>query len=260
MRSRISAGIGRLAIVLLSSALASGAAADVPASSATHLRTAHVALDALIRRARPNGTLPRWSEPESGKVLEQLWDAPAILGQPPYTSKDVPLLLDILQKQIQVLKTYALFPAGPGMAPDTVRNASVFQDEITRAQVFLIKTIAVALVAMNDAVGQLGPLGMTDMRRQGLRRTQRGIQELVTGAVVTLRNPALRPANQALLAETLRDNAATIAGATPRGDRAPLLATIQLALPTLGPTARAPMQSVASTLSGAPCDRLCALE
>lgn len=260
MGSRFSASARRLAIMLLSSALASGAAADVPASSATHLRMAYVALDGLIRRARPSGTLPRWSEPDSAKVLEQLWDAPAILGRPPYTSKDVPLLLDILQKQIQILKTYALFPAGPGIAPDTVRNATEFQDEITRAQVFLIKTSAVALAAMNDAVGQLGPLGMTDMRRQGLRRTQRGIQEFVTGAVVALRNPALRPANQAVLAESLRDNAAALASAMPRSDRAPLLATIQLALPALGPTARAPMQSVVATLSAAPCDRLCALE
>ncbi|WP_204323344.1 hypothetical protein, partial [Streptococcus pneumoniae] len=69
---------------------------------------------------------------------------------------------------------------------------AVFQDEITRAQIFLIKTISAAIPAMNDSVGQLGPLGMTDMRRQGLRRTRLGLQELVAGAVQTLRNPSLR--------------------------------------------------------------------
>ncbi|MGL4287473.1 MAG: hypothetical protein ACRCVA_14090 [Phreatobacter sp.] len=246
--------------MLLLSVVASHASAEVPANATTHLNAAYSALDGLIRRARPNGTLPRWSEPESAKVLEQLWDAAAILGRPPYASKDTPLLLGILQKQVQVLKTYTLFPPGPGMAPDTVRNSAVFQDEIARAQVFVIKTIAAALPAMNDSVGQLGPLGMTDMRRQGLRRTRQGLQELITGAVLSLRNPALRPANQGLLAESLRDNAAVLASATPRSDRAALVASIQLALPTLAPAARAPMQSVASTLSSAPCDRLCALE
>ncbi|WP_103720229.1 hypothetical protein [Bosea psychrotolerans] len=234
--------------------------AEVPASGPAQLNAAFSAMDALTRQRRANGSLPRWSDPADAKVLGALWNAPVILGRPPYTSNDIPLLLGILEKETQVLKAYALFSADPAQQPDTARNAMLFQDEITRAHVFLIKVIAAAMPAVADFITRLKPDEMNDARRQGLRMMRLGFLEIVNSATLALRSPGLTPQNQHALANGLAENAVALAKGTTRGDRLALVATVQSALPTLSPAVQAPLKAVVTALSVNSCEGLCGLE
>ncbi|MDR6873117.1 hypothetical protein J2Y55_004141 [Bosea sp. BE125] len=234
--------------------------AEVPASGPAQLNAAFSAMDALTRQRRASGTLPRWSDPADAKVLAALWDAPIILGRPPYASNDIPLLLDILAKETQILKTYALFSADPARQPDTARNAMLFQDEITRSHVFLIKVIAAAMPAVADFITRLKPDEMNDARRQGLRMMRLGFLEIVNAATLALRSPGLTPENQRALANGLAENAAALAKGTTRGDRLALVATVQSALPALSPAVQAPLKDVVAALSVNSCEGLCGLE
>ncbi|AOO84457.1 hypothetical protein BHK69_13870 [Bosea vaviloviae] len=236
------------------------ALAEVPASGPAQLNAAFSAMDALTRQRRASGTLPRWSDPADAKVLAALWNAPAILGRPPYASNDIPLLLDILGKETQVMKTYALFSADPARQPDTARNAMIFQDEITRSHAFLIKVIAAAMPAVADFITRLKPEEMNDARRQGLRTMRLGLLEIVNAATLALRSPGLTPENQLVLVNGLAENAAALAKGTTRGDRLALVATVQSALPALAPTAQAPLKDFVAALSLNSCEGLCGLE
>jgi hypothetical protein len=260
MTAKLSLPIKLLLLVSLLGAPGWKAWAEVPASGPAQLNAAFSAMDALTRQRRASGTLPRWSDPADAKVLAALWDAPAILGRPPYASNDIPLLLGILEKETQVLKTYALFSADPAQQPDTARNAMLFQDELTRSHVFLVRIVATAMPALADFIARLKPDEMNDARRQGLRTMRLGLLELVSSAALALRSPGLTPQNQLLLANGLAENAVALAKGTTRGDRAALVATVQSALPTLSPAVQAPLKDFVTALSVDSCEGLCGLE
>ncbi|WNJ88774.1 hypothetical protein [Bosea sp. 685] len=260
MTAKLSLPIKLLLLASLLAAPGWKAWAEVPASGPAQLNAAFSAMDALTRQRRASGTLPRWSDPADAKVLAALWNAPAILGRPPYASNDIPLLLDILGKETQIMKTYALFSADPALQPDTARNAMLFQDEITRSHVFLIKVIAAAMPAVADFITRLKPDEMNDARRQGLRTMRLGLLEIVSSATLALRSPGLTPENQLVLANGLAENAVALAKGTTRGDRLALVATVQSALTALSPAAQAPLKDVVAALSVKSCEGLCGLE
>ncbi len=234
--------------------------AEVPPSAIAHLNAAFAALDSLARETRTKGLLPRWSVPSDRLVLERVWDAPALLGTPPYSAKDVPLLIEIGEKQSAIYKTYVFFSTDPAILPDTAKNSVLFQDEITRASVMITTSFGAATQAMGDFVEHLKPEEMTDVRRRGLKRFRLGMLELVSGFALSLRSPASHDDNRALLVGSLSDNAAALAKATPRVDRSAFIATVQTFVASLPPELQAKMTVFISAMSSPVCDDLCAIE
>lgn len=233
--------------------------AEVPASAPAELGAASAAFDTLVREARQRGTLPRLSVPGDAAVLERLWDAGALLGRPPYGAADVPRLLAIVERQSSIIKTYALFRADPTAAPDTARNVATFQDEIARAQAFLIMVFAAAAPALNDLVGRLPPGQFDEARKQGLRQMRLGILEYVSGIVLALRSPALSPANRLRVTQAFADNGAALAALVSGDDRTALSAAMITALPALTGEAQASAKRFIAAMQETPCEGLCAL-
>lgn len=255
----------RVAIALLAAAMTAftaGAAAraEVPPSAPAELSAASAAFDTLVRETRARGTLPRLAVPGEAAVLERLWDAAALLGRPPYGTADVPKLLAIVERQSNVIKTYALFSPDPAAAPDTARNVALFQDEIARAQAFLIMVFGAAAPALNDLVSRLPSGQLDEARRQGLRQMRLGILEYVSGIVLALRSPSLKPANRLLVTQAFADNAAALAALVSGDDRTALSAAMITALPSLTGEAQAAAKRFIATMQEAPCNGLCALQ
>ena len=254
----------RVATALLAAAMAAfgtGAAlrAEVPPSAVAELGAVATAFDALARETRTRGTLPRLSVPGDAAVLRRLWDTTALLGRPPYGAADVPRLLAIIERQSTIIKTYALFSPDPATAPDTARNVATFQDEIARAQAFLIMVFGAAAPALNDLVGRLPPGQFDEARRQGLRQMRLGILEYVSGIVLALRSPGLQPANRQLVTQAFADNAAAIAALVNGDDRTALSAAMITALPTLSGEAQASAKRFIAAMQETPCEGLCAI-
>ncbi|MBN8949157.1 MAG: hypothetical protein BGP09_23200 [Rhizobium sp. 60-20] len=236
-----------------------GSASMAPSNQA-EAAASYQALDALARQTRAQGDLPRWSISDHAKVLGRFWDTKATLGSPPYTSSDIPALLAIADRAGALLKTYLLFAPQPGTLPDTAANTSKYQDEVSRAAAYLLKAHAAELEAMSDFVRTLPVAEMTAPRRAGLQQARLGINEMMTSVTLMVRSPGLNPANRDILLSALADNAAVMAAATPRADRAALIAQTEAILPALTGSEREKALAFKSTFEHGECGVLCALE
>ncbi len=250
--------IARVAAISGLCLLGSVARAEVPANGKAYLDAAFASVESLFKLYEGKPTLPRLSDPVDGKVLADAWNAPAILGKAPYGANDLPTLLDIVQKQAGILQVYALFSPQPGRKEaDQAANAVEFQDELTRARVFLLQAAGGALSAINDFSSRLKDDDKTETRAQGLRQMRLGLQEIVVGSALALRGPGLRDANRQLIAQAFADNAAGIASALAPPDRNALVSALQAVRPSLKPEAQKAISDFATAVAAAPCEGFC---
>lgn len=260
LRSRGGPASWRAVLVALSLLGAPSAWASPPATAKAELEAAFADLDALARRTRQAGDLPRWSDPDGARVLGRLWNMRAILGAPPYAASDVPVLLDIFDRQNAVYKTYLLFTATPGALPDTAANTVRYQDEITRAAAALLHVAAAEMDAIEAFWASLPAEGRTPARRAGAQQMRAGMVEFVTGALTALRLPQLKPDNSRILTQALVETTAALARALPRPDRTALGAQAAAAGAALLPETRDRLAPVVTAFARADCTGLCAIE
>lgn len=256
----LNAAIAGLALAVRLSFLPSWARAEISPANQKEAATAFQAVDALARQTRAAGDLPHWSNPEHAKVLGRFWDARATLGVQPYRSTDVPALLDIGDRAGALNKTYVLFAPQAGAVPDTAANILKYQDEIVRAVAYLFRAHAAGSEAIADFIKTLPADQMNKARRDGLIKMGLGINEMVTGNVLMLRSPGLRPDNSALLLDALVDTAATFAATFSPIERAAMLAQLDTALPSLTAPERKKVLSIKAAFARQNCAGLCAIE
>lgn len=237
------------------------ARAEVPANGSAYIDASVAAVESLASVEPGKARLPRLSDPVEGKVLRDVWNDAAILGKGPYTADDIPALLNIVQKQTRILQAYTLFSPNPGkVQPDTARNVVEYQDELSRSHAFLLKAIAASLQAINDFGAHLAKDEKTDERFAGLRQMRLGLQQIITGVALALRNPALREANQTLIASSLAENAAGLVAGIGQADRTALIAALQATRPALKPAADKSVAAFIATAGSAACEGLCLLQ
>lgn len=241
-------------------AFVGAARAEVPPGGVATLAAAAARFEAAVR-ARPAGRdLPRWSRPDDAPLLAALWDERAILGAPPYRAADVPKLIEINGRQIEVYKAYLLFAPSAEARPDLDRNAGTYQDEIARSAAFMVATVAATLPALSDFASSLKPDDMTPVRRDGVRKVHLGITQIVTGFALLLRSPGFRPENRAIVIESFAVHADALAAGTARKDKAAMIAQLDATLSSLDPTERARIELFRAALLRGDCDAVCALE
>lgn len=245
------------AVVLLG---AQPSAASPPPSARAELDGAYADLDALARRARQAGGLPRWSDPEAARVLARLWNKPTILGAPPYKAVDLPLLLDIGARQNAVYKTYLLFAPQLDTLPDTAANTTRYQDEITRATAAMLQVQAAQVEALGAFWASLPTGERTPVRREGAQRMRAGLVEFLTGVLISLRLPTLRADNRRILVDALAETAGPLGAGLPLSDRTALTAQVAAAGAALPADERERVTALASTFAGRDCTSLCAIE
>lgn len=234
--------------------------ADVSPANQKEAESAFRALDALARRTRAQGDLPRWSNPEHAGVLGRFWDVEITLGAPPYRSADIPALLAIGERAAAVYKTYVLFTPQNGSLPDTAANTFKYQNEIARAGAYQLRVQAAGIDAIADLLTTLPADQMNEARRTGLRQLRLGIMEYVTGMTLMLRSPDLRPENRTLVLDALSDTAARWAAAATPTDRVAMATQIDAVLPSLSGPALDKAQALKSAFARQDCAGLCAID
>ena len=236
------------------------ASADIAPAHQAEAASAYQAVDALARRTRAQGALPRWSNPEDAKVLGRFWDVRATLGTPPYRGADIPALLAIGERAGTVYKTYFLFAPQGGAVPDTAANSLEYQDEIARAGAYQLQVQAASFEAVADFARTLPADQMNETRRQGVRMIRLGAVQHVTGLTLMLRSPGLRPENRAVLLDALVETAARLAAATTIADRAAMTAQIDAVVPSLSGAERSKAETLKAAFARQDCAGLCALD
>lgn len=230
------------------------ASAELPIHAQTYLNQSIQKLDTIARIRRAEGSLPTLADARDAKILEALWDRKAILGNGPYRSTDVPILLDIFEKENAVFKTYMLYSSDPQKLPQTDQNAAFFQNEVSRSSAFLLTVCSSAVEALADFVAQLKPGEFNDARRQGLQQTRLGIQEFVSSAMIMMRSPALRAENRVIIADALQENAKQLAATMSIMDRQALAAIAStVTTPEIAPQLR----SFTAAMQSTDCVGLC---
>lgn len=250
--------IARIAAISGFCLLAATARAELPANGKAYHDAAFASVESLLRLYNGKAAPPRLSDPVDGKVMADIWNAPAILGKPPYPAENLSALLDIIEKQARVLQAYALFSPQPGRkAPDQAANAVAFQDELTRGRVFLLKAVGGASSALYDFASNLTEAEKTDARVKGLRQMRLGLQEIVVGSALALRGTGLSDANRLLIAQAFAENAAGIAASLTPPDRNALVSSLQSVSSTLKPDAQKAISDFAATIAATPCEGFC---
>lgn len=235
------------------------AQAQVPASGADTLNSAMQGFIIRLEAAKQQKILPRLSNSQDAKALETLWDVPAVIGSGPYRATDLPVLMDIIQQQAQVTKTYVLFSPGTDKEPDAARNSAAFQDEISRSSVAMLGFIAAALEAADDFAVTLKKDDDYKGRLAGLLQLRLGIQQVINGTALMLHGPDLKAANQERLTLALANNAPAIAKSITLQDRKTLLTIIESAKPNLSNTASLSAERFMGAMKSTDCTGLCAL-
>ncbi len=235
------------------------AAATVPSSGPDNLNNALQSFIVRLEKTKETKLPPRLSNTEDAKVLEALWDVPAIIGQAPYKASDLPVLMDIIQQQAQITKAYVLFSPDPQKQADTKNNSIAFQDEITRSSAAMIRFIAAALEAANDYASAVKSDSNSKVQTDTILKLRLGLQQVINGSALMLSNPDLNAHNQERLAQALADNAAVIASSISLQDRTMLSNITERAKPVLRDTARQSADQFITAMENKDCTGLCAL-
>ena len=241
-------------------AMALNARAEVPANAPGLSKTIFAEIDALARKTRQSGTLPRWSDAAHRAVLARFWDEDALLGHVPHNAADVPLLLDIGEDHKALLTTYLLFTRKAGDLPDMAANGFAFQDELSRTMAFQVAWMGAGVPAIEDFAAGLPAADLTEIRRQGLREMRLGFVELIASAGFFIRSPQLSDENREIVAKALARHAETLARSLLPEDRQAAAANARATLPALRAGGKADMQTFIAAMSQTRCDALCAIQ
>ncbi len=236
------------------------ARAEVPPDAATRVQTAYKDIEALAQKTLVKGVLPKWSDPDGQAALARMWDAPAILGTPPYAGKDTSTLMSVMPVEVALTKSYILFTPKPGTQPDLTANSIAYQDEIARGSAFLMRVFGATLPALDDFVAHLKPEQMTKVRLEGIRRMRLGMLQEVTGLSSTMRSDGLKPENRAVIVAALADSAGPLSAAVLPTDREAMIKTVEPAMPMLTADEKTRMQGFIASMKRTDCKGLCALQ
>ena len=235
--------------------------ATVPEDGGPKMDAAYQAFDERLAKDRAGGTPPRLSTPDDAEVLRQAWDRAAILGQPPYTAQDTPVLLNVMNEQTLILRTYVFFTPDPNRPPDPDTNSFTFQDEITPSEVFLIDCFGGSMQALGDFAAHPPADQFTDVRRQGLARFRAGLVTFIQGWSQTVASPGLRGGNRAAMVDSMAAAGPVLAAGLPLEDRAAILQSVTPALPKLTADEQAKLQQgLVTPMSSQVCEGFCAVK
>ena len=249
---------GALAAAVILMTAATGRAEVSPgAVSAFHAN--HAQFEALLAETRARGTLPRLSEPQEAPVLNRLWDVGMLFRRPPYTLDDLSPLLDVMEKQHMVLRTYLTHASDPQARPNLALNFVTFQDEVSQALAAQINGWGAVIAARNDMLRYPSPETLAADDQAKLRDFRTSVLEVIGRAVLLLRVPEIRHPAQATIATALGENADAIAGLMTRRDRTMLDTAMEAALPALPAEAQRPARLFMGAMRESPCRGLCAL-
>ncbi len=240
------------------------AQAGIPASGPDYLNKAMQNFIIRLEAAKKHRLLPLISNEQDASMLENVWNLRPMIGSSPYHASDLPVLLDMIQQQAQITKTYVLFSPDPDKLPDTKSNSKSFQNEITRSSVAMLGLISAALEAAGDFAKTLeqnnqAPDTQIKTQKASLLKLRLGLQQVINGTVLMLHDPDLKPDNQQLLTQALADHSAIIATSVSVQDRQALISVIKGAEPVLNQSSRDNMQRFIEAMNSTGCTGLCAL-
>lgn len=236
------------------------ARAVVPVGSTEHMTGALQGFISRLEEAKQANLLPQLSNSKDAPVLEALWDIPAIIGSAPYHATDLPILMDIIQQQAQIIQIYIVYTPDQSKKPDIAKNSIAFQDEISRASVAMLSFSAAALQAADEFASNLKQDGSDKARIEGLVKLRAGLQQVINTTALMLRNPDLKKANQEQLATALAAVAPAIVNEITLQDRKVLSAILEEIRPRLSQTAQQSISNFITTMSASSCAGLCALK
>ncbi len=250
-----------LACALAFGAAPAAVAAGVDPDGLARFKAAFAVFDALAGETRKLGAPPRLRDPDSAAVLAGIWDVGNVIGAAPWTARDVPTLLDMLQMEQAAVKTYALFSADAAIPANAAANETALHPEMTRSFAAMLALEGPAIDAIADFAAKLPSAQMSDVRRAGLAKMRSGYVEQLSGMLLVMTDGVPGDeAGNALLAHGVAAVSPRLAGALTLHDRAPMAQKLRDAAAKLVGAPRADIEAAAKAFDGSACDGLCAVK
>ena len=231
-------------------------AAAAPPDAGQRMNAAFNAAQTLARQDRAQGKAPTVDDPRERPVLEQLWDAPALLGHPPYTAADAPLLLTIVNVQVQIIGFYLNFSPDPAHQADAARNMVLFQDEIVRSLAFAAQAAAGSVAALTDAAARMTQEQL-DRARPGTAQLRAGTQQFAVRWASLVSDPQLHQDNRERLLASMASTGPALASGLTLPQREAMRRAVQPGIDRLPATQRPQLAGVISALASQQCDGFC---
>ncbi len=146
---------------------------------------------------------------------------------------------------------------GPAIMQFMNRNALRFQDEVVLLTNRLIQCQSVHIPALTSFFEGLPAEQRTETRLQGLRQMRRGQAQMISGVLITVHDPAVRPENRLRALGALQRHVGLFVAAMPLAERAALLQGLTPLLTTGDAASAEGRQAVRRALQNDSCARLC---
>ncbi len=247
-------GPGRLRWSLWAAALVLAAAA--PPDAGQRMNAAFNAAQALARQDRAQGKAPTLDDPRERPVLEQLWDVPALLGHPPYTAADAPLLLTVVNAQVQIMGFYLGFSPDPAHQADAARNTVLFQDEIVRSLAFAARAAAGGVAALTDAAAHMTQ-EQVERARPITAQVRAGTQQFAVRWASLVNDPRLHLDNRERLLASMASAGPALASGLTLPQREAMRRAVQPGIDGLPAAQRLQFAATTSALASQQCDGFC---
>lgn len=238
--------------------MAAGTAmADVPASAPADMEKAALTLLALSKE-NP-ATAPRLADAKAKEAFATLTDRTKMIGDAPYSAKDIPPLQSAFGGYFALSKLYMNHkdPTGQTSYAD---NEFTYQDELTRLAASMLDAGGALSQALSDDVGDKPASDFSEQRKTELAKLRMGITQMFTGGLTILKNPRYSKENKLLIAETLANNAIAFRDIITVPERLSISGATTETLTQTPPEAAEAINTFASTMKTEECTRLCALK
>jgi len=218
-------------------------------------------------------TLPRAKDPRMAGAFAVITDVKAVLKSRRFEVKDLGVLIDLCDKNLEIMVKYTLFDPKKKVGPESnklagsaqmmalmIENARAYQDEIAPLLAFSVQCPAVLIPLLGTFIARLPPEDFNEHRRHGLEKMRTGYLTSYLAGVrcFTKDNPSpLTPANARRIIDALVETAPVYAGFLPLAARDVILAAANQARDAT-PKAAPAIDKIVKAMARRDCVGLCA--
>ena len=179
--------------------------AEVPADGIATLDKAAIEFVALLKQPDYKATPPRISDEKVKALFAALLDRDKIIGQAPYTSKDIQPLLSAFSGYFALSKAYIEHRDADGKPPEQGPEVA-YQDELAQLAVGMLQTGGALSLALADEAGSKPAGDFTEQEKAQLAKYRLGVSQVFSSGVSLVQNPEYSEANKAIIAQALAQN------------------------------------------------------
>lgn len=235
------------------------ARAEVPPDGVATLDKAAIEFVALLKQPQYKAEPPRISDEKVKTLFAALLDHNKIIGEAPYTPKDIQPLLTIFSGYFAVSKAYIEHRDANGKPPEQGPEVA-YQDELAQLAKGMLDTGGALSLALTAQADSKPAAEFTEQEKALLAKYRLGVSQIFSSAVSLVQNPQYSEANKTVIAAALAENGQAFRDIILVAERGNIANAATQALMYAPKGVEEDMNAFLTQLKSAECTGLCALK